>query len=97
MAEAREIPEKVGEFVELAKTYVREQTVEPAKRLGRLAAFSFIGALAFVVAALLLTVAGARLIVDALPDGAIWSGFGYVLAAIGAFVVTGIVMWRAAK
>ena len=41
--------------------------------------------------------AGMRLIVDALPDGRIWSGFGYVLAAIGLLATTGIVAWRAFK
>ena len=97
MATAGEIPELVGEFVDLAKQYVREQTVEPAKRLGRLAGFSLAGALAFVLAAVFLAVAGMRAIVDLMPDGMVWSGLGYVVSALALLVVTGLVMWRAAR
>jgi hypothetical protein len=97
MAAAGEIPELVGEFVDMSKQYVREQTLEPAKRLGRLAGFSLAGALVFVLAALFLAVAGMRAIVDLMPDGVIWSGFGYVLSALALLAVIGLVMWRAAR
>lgn len=97
MAKARELPQQVGEFVELAKEYTKQRTLEPAKALGRAAGFGFGAALLFSLAAVFLAVAGMRLIVDALPDGRIWSGFGYVLAAIGLLGVAGIIGWRAAK
>jgi hypothetical protein len=97
VAKAKQLPELVGEFIELAKQYVRERTVDRAKALGRMAAFGFAGALVCVLATLFLAVAGMRAIVDLLPDGRIWSGFGYVLAAIGLFIVSGLIAWRAAK
>lgn len=97
MAAAREIPELVGEFVELAKQYLRERTIEPAKKLGRLAGFSLAAALVFVVAAGFLAVAGMRTIVDLMPDGAVWSGVGYVLSSLALLAATGLVMWRAAR
>jgi len=97
MAAAGEIPELVGEFVDMAKQYVREQTLEPAKKLGRLAGLSMAGALIFVLAAVFLAVAGMRAIVDLMPHGAIWSGFGYVLSSLALLAVTGLVMWRAAR
>ena len=87
----------VGEFIDLAKKYVREQTLEPAKRLGRVAGFSAAASFLFALASGLLAVAALRTIVDLLPDGAIWSGFGYVLAALAALAATGLVMWRAVK
>jgi len=87
----------VQEFVGLAKSYVQERTVQPAKALGRAAGLGFAAALLFAVAALFMAVAGMRLIVDALPDGRIWSGFGYILGALGALIVAGFVGWRAAK
>lgn len=87
----------VGEFIDLAKQYVREQTMEPAKRLGRVAGFSAAASFLFVLAAGLLAVAVLRTIVDLLPDGAVWSGFGYVLAAFAMLGATGLVMWRAVK
>jgi hypothetical protein len=97
VTKARELPQQVGEFVGLAKEYVKQRTLEPAKALGRAAGFGFAAALLLAVAAVFLAVAGMRLIVDALPDGRIWSGFGYVLAAIGLLGVAGIIGWRAAK
>ena len=97
MARARELPQQLGEFVELAKEYTKQRTLEPAKALGRAAGFGFAAAVLFSLAALLLAVAGVRLIVDALPNTAIWGGLGYVLAAVGLFIVAGIIAWRAAK
>jgi hypothetical protein len=97
VARVKELPELVGEFVDLAKRYVREQTIEPARRLGRLAGLGFAAALVFVLAALFIAVAAMRVIVGFLPDGAIWSGFGYVIAAVGVLAATGLIMWRAVK
>jgi hypothetical protein len=97
VAKAKELPGLVSEFVALAKDYVRQRTVVPAKALGRAAGFGFAAALLFALAALFLAVAGMRLIVAALPEGQIWSGFGYLLAAIGLLAATGLVAWRASK
>ena len=97
MARAKELPGLVGEFVALAKDYVRQRTLDPAKALGRAAGLGFAAALIFTLAALFLAVAGMRFIVQALPDGRIWEGFGYVIAAIGLLMATGLVAWRAVK
>lgn len=97
MAKTTELPEMVGEFIDLSKQYLREQTIEPAKKLGRLAGFSFAGAFVIALAVVFLAIAGARLIIDVLPDGAIWSGFGYILSSIALLLVTGIVMWRVSR
>lgn len=97
MADARDIPEMVGEFFDLAKQYLQEQTLGPAKRLGRLAAFSFMASIMFVLATLFLSVAVMRLIVDAMPDGTIWSGLGYIVSALALLVLTALIMWRAAR
>jgi len=51
----------------------------------------------FILASLFLSVVGMRLIVEAMPDGAIWSGLGYVASAVALLAVTGLIMWRAAK
>lgn len=97
MARARELPELVGEFIDLSKRYLRERTLDPAKKLGRLAGFGCAAAAVLVLAVLFLAVAGVRVIIEALPDGVLWSGLGYVLAAIGLLAVTGFVMWRASR
>jgi hypothetical protein len=97
MASARELPQMVGEFFEMAKRYLREQTLDPARRLGRLAAFSVAASILFVLAALFLGIAGMRTIVAVMPDGALWSGLGYIASAVGLLAVTGLVMWRATR
>jgi hypothetical protein len=97
MARPTELPQLITEFIDLAKDYLRENTIEPAKKLGRLFGFSLAASMVFVLAALFLAIVGMRLIVEAMPDGAIWSGFGYILSGIGLLAVTGLVVWRAAK
>ena len=97
MAKVKELPELVGEFVGMARQYVKDQTVGAAKRLGRLAGMGCAAAIVFALAALFLAVAGMRAILVWLPDGALWSGLGYVIAAFALLAVTGIVIWRATK
>jgi hypothetical protein len=97
MAGARQLPQLITEFVDLAKQYLKDAILEPARRLGRLAGFGFAASLVFVLAALFLGVAVLRVIVHAMPDGAIWSGLGYVLSAIALLGMTGLVMWRATR
>lgn len=97
MASPTELPDLIGEFIDLSKQYLREQAVEPARRLGRLAGFSAAASVLFVLAAGFLGVAGTRWLLRVMPDGAVWSGVGYLLAMIGLLVATGLVMWRATR
>ena len=97
MAGPTELPQLISEFFDLAKEYLREHTIVPARKLGRLFGYSLAAALVFVLASLLLSVVGLRLIVEAMPDGAIWSGLGYIASAVVLLAVTGLIMWRAAK
>ena len=82
MARPTEIPELIKEFTDMSKEYLRQETLEPAKQLGRYAGFAIGAALSFAIGTLLLAVAGLRLIVDAMPDGPNWSAFGYVVTAL---------------
>jgi hypothetical protein len=97
MARVRELPDLIGEFIDLSKQYLREQTLEPAKRLGRLFGFSAIASMLFALAGGFLAVAGMRWILRAMPDGAVWSGVGYLAASLALLAVTGLVMWRATR
>jgi len=97
MPSPRELPDMIGEFLALAKQYLREQTIQPAKALGRLAGFSLIASILFILAGLFLAVAGMRAIVSLMPDGIIWSGVGYLAASLALLAATGFVMWRATR
>ena len=86
MAKTSELPQLISEFVEMSKEYLRQETIEPAKQLGRFAGFSLGAGILFAIGALFVGVAGMRWIVSALPDGAYWEGLGYVIAAVALVV-----------
>ena len=92
MANPTELPELVGEFVEMSKEYLRQETIEPAKQLGRFAGYSIGAAVAFSVGVLFLSVAGMRWLISSLPDGSYWEGLGYVLAALALAAAAGLVV-----
>lgn len=92
MANPAELPELVEEFVEMSKEYLRQETVEPAKKLGRYGGYALGAAAAFSLGALFLSIALARLIIRVLPEGPYWEGLGYVLAALVLLAVAGIMI-----
>jgi len=97
MASVTELPDLIGEFIDLSKQYLREQTIEPARRLGHLAGYSAVASVLFILAAGFLGVAGLRSLLRVMPEGAVWSGVGYLLSSVTLFAVTGVVMWRATR
>jgi hypothetical protein len=92
MAAPSELPQLVTEFVDMSKEYLRQETVEPAKRLGRFAGFTIGASLMFAFGGVLLAIAGMRGIIYLLPDGPNWEALGYILAAIAIGVVIGVIV-----
>jgi len=92
MPGATELPQLVTEFVDLSKEYLRQETIEPAKRLGRFAGFTVGAALLFAIGGVLLAIAGMRGIIYLLPEGPNWSALGYILGAVGIGVVIGAIV-----
>lgn len=82
MAQIQDIPRLVSEFVELAKAYLVQETVEPAKKLGHFAGYSIGAAALWAVALILISVAGLRALYDALPEGAYWEGLAYIITVV---------------
>ena len=87
MPGATELPQMVTEFVDLSKEYLRQETVEPAKRLGRFAGFTIGASILWAIGGVLLAVAGMRGIIYLLPDGPNWSALGYILGALAIGVI----------
>ncbi len=81
MADIQDIPALIREFYELAKDYLLQETVEPAKKLGHFAGFSLAAAVLWSLAVALLAVAGLRALYDALPDSPYWEALAYVIFA----------------
>ncbi len=92
MAKPSELPELVGEFVDLSKEYLRQETLEPAKELGRYAGFSIGAGFAFALGMRCLSIAGMRWIIELLPEGPNWSALGYVLAALALALIAAIIV-----
>lgn len=87
-----ELPQLVTEFVDLSKEYLRQETVEPAKQLGRFAGFTVAASILFAIGGLLLAVAGVRGIIYLLPEGPNWSALGYILGALAIGAVIGVMV-----
>jgi uncharacterized membrane protein YraQ (UPF0718 family) len=92
MADVRELPELVREFVDMSKDYMRQETLEPAKLLGRFAGYALGAAVAFSFAALFLSVAGVRYIRELLPEGPYWSALGYIIAAVILAIIAAVIV-----
>jgi len=82
MAEIQDLPRLVGEFATMAKEYVIQEVVEPAKKLGWFTGFSLGAAVAWAVGVLLLAVAGMRALVELFPENPYAEALGYVVAAL---------------
>jgi hypothetical protein len=93
MANVQEIPELLSESLDLTKQYLKQETVEPAKRLGKAAGLGFAAALLFGMAALLGGIAVNRWIIRLLPEGRAWSGLAYVISAAVLIAMGGLIIW----
>jgi hypothetical protein len=88
----REIPGLVVEFKDLARDYLVQQIVGPAKNLGHLIGFSLGAAILWAFAVLLLAVAALRGIIALLPDGSYWQALGYLLTVVLLAVLAAVIV-----
>lgn len=100
MAGPRELPELIKDFFEMSKAYLRQETLDPAKALGRYAGFGIAAGLVWALAAVLLVVAGHRLILEVFPESPthqIWSGGAYLASGALWLACAGFVGWVASR
>lgn len=80
------LPELVAELWDLIKAYVRQETIDPIKGVGRFVAFGTGGALLIGTGAIFLAVGALRLLqteTDTTFTGNLtWAPYGIVLAAV---------------
>jgi hypothetical protein len=94
MPSAREIPEIATELVDMAREYLRQETLEPAKQLGKQAGMAVGGAMVMGIGAICLAWAlyyGLQLV---LPEGEWWVVLARGLTAVGAFAAAALIGWR---
>lgn len=97
MPEPHEIPEIASELADMSRDYLRQETLEPAKRLGKQAAMGFGGAIVLAIGSVCLAWAlyyGLQLL---FPDGEWWVVLSRGLTALAAGIAAGIIGWRLSR
>lgn len=94
MASPQEIPQIATELVEISREYLRQETLEPAKRLGKQAGMGFGGAILMAIGAVCLAWGLYYGLTMLLPNGEWWIVLARGLTAIAAAAAAGIVAWR---
>ncbi|MFZ0015447.1 MAG: phage holin family protein [Acidimicrobiia bacterium] len=94
MPNTQEIPQIATELVDMSREYLRQETLEPAKALGKQAGMGVGGAIILAVGAVCLAWSlyyGAQLL---LPEGEWWVVLARGITAIAAAAAAGIIGWR---
>jgi hypothetical protein len=86
-----------GELVELSKEYLLQETLEPAKRLGKVAGLSVGAGMLIAVGVILLATAGMRYLIDIFPEGGLWTALALFTSSLVSAGVAGIIVWRATR
>lgn len=98
MVDPKQLPELASELFGMSKQYLLEQTVEPAKRLGKTAGFGIGGGVVFAIAAIFGTLgvyAGFQALFDSAGGDHPWLNvLARGLTALVAAAVAGLVAWR---
>lgn len=101
MADPKEIPQLTTELVDMSREYLRQETIEPAKRLGKHAGLGIGGAFALSLGAICLTWAfyyGLTQLFEATVSGSRWWVVASRLAtALAAGATAGVIGWRISK
>ena len=94
MSEPREIPQIATELVDMSREYLRQETIEPAKRLGKHAGKGVAGAVVLALGFFFLAWALYFGLKTWLPEGEWWVVLAQVSTAVVAAAVAGLFAWR---
>lgn len=97
MPEPQEIPQLTTELIDMSREYLRQETIEPAKRLGRAAGMGIGGAMAISLGAFFLSLALYFGLKVWLPKGEWWVVLARLITALTAAAFAGLVAWRMQK
>jgi hypothetical protein len=97
MAGPKELPQLVTELVDMSKEYVRQEALEPAKRLGRLSGMGLAAGAVFAFAALFLVLGVYQGLLALLSEGAWWVVLARGVTVIVAGGGAGLVGWRMSR
>ncbi len=94
---AKEIPQLTQELFEISKAYLMQETLEPAKQLGKVAGISFAGGALLALGALFLVLGANQGFLVLFDDGRLWVALASLLTAVVALAIAGLVAWRLSK
>ena len=98
MTDPREIPELTTELIDMSREYLRQETIEPAKKLGKHAGLGIGGALVLAIGAVCLTwglyYGFTILFEETVGDSRWWVVLSRFLTALVAAGAAGIIGWR---
>ena len=97
MSGPQELPQLVAELTDLSKQYIMQETVEPAKKLGRVAGMGLAAGVLFAFGGIFLGIAVALLLVSVLPDGDLWKALAYLISTLLLAGTAGLIVWRATR
>ncbi|MCQ3804582.1 MAG: phage holin family protein [bacterium] len=72
MADPRELPQQVADLIELAKRYLRQETVDPLRRIGQSVGRAVMAALLVGLGVVMVGMGLHRFLAEALPKGQWW-------------------------
>jgi hypothetical protein len=94
MPNPQEIPQLASELVEMSREYLRQETLEPAKALGKQAGLGIGGAIVMSIGAFCLAWGLYYGLTMLLPKGEWWVVLARGLTTIAAAGAAGIIGWR---
>lgn len=94
MPNAQEIPQITTELVEMSREYLRQETLEPAKKLGKQAGMGIGGAIIMAIGVVCLAWGLYYGVQLALPDGEWWVVLSRGITAIVSAAAAGFIAWR---
>ncbi len=97
MPSGQEIPQLVSELATMSRDYLVQETVEPAKRLGRHAGLGVAAGLLLAFAALFAGLGIYALLKLLLPDGEWWLVLARGLTVVASAALAGLFAWRMSK
>ena len=94
MADPREIPQLTTELLRMSREYLRQETIEPAKRLAKHAGMGVGGAMVLSLGSVFITLGLYSGLKVWLPEGEWWVVLARFVTAVAAAAAAGIVVWR---
>lgn len=94
MPAAQELPQLVSELATMSKDYLLQETVEPAKRLGKHAGLGVAAGVVLALGALFLALGAYAALKFFLPGGDWWLVLARGLTVVVSGTMAGVVAWR---